>query len=432
MVFARPLACVGVFCSLFAARAASADSQSAPAPGELAMASLPSSGPGEKAPAPDAIRPATRPAEVKPKAEKPADKAGSHWYEKIKIRGYTQIRYNQLGATNERLVNLQGDRSIGKDGGILIRRARVILYGDVHPQVFVYLQPDFASVVSDQYHVPTLRDWYADIALDKKKEFRFRLGQSKVPYGFENMQSSQNRSPFDRSDALNSAVKDERDLGAFFYWAPERIRKRFKQLVDDGLKGSGDYGVVGLGVYNGQTANQKEKNSTPHVVGRLTWPFKIGRQIVEIGGGGYAGKFVVKTSDDVSAPDEIRDVRAHASFVLYPQPFGLQVEYNIGRGPELSGDRVVEKPLSGGYAMAMVKIGDFVPYVRGVMYDGGRKFETNAPHYKTREVEIGLEWRIIEAVEVTAAYTFAERTFPEPPYPQESGRFLRLQAQVNY
>ena len=354
------------------------------------------------------------------------------WYEKFKIRGYTQIRYNQLGATNERLVNWQGDKSIGKNGGFLIRRARLVLQGDVHDRVFIYLQPDFATVVADQYHVPTLRDWYADISVDKRKEFRFRVGQSKVPYGFENMQSSQNRAPFDRSDALNSAVKDERDLGVFFYWAPDRIRKRFKMLIDSGLKGSGDFGVVALGVYNGQTANQKEKNSTPHAVARVTWPLQFGKQVVEIGGGGYAGKFVVKTANDVTAPDELRDIRAHASFALYPQPIGLQFEYNIGRGPELVGSRVRERPVHGGYVMALAKVGDFFPYVRGVLYEGGRKFETNAPHFSTRELEIGTEWRPINAVELTAAYSIAERTHPEAPYPQERGRFLRLQLQVNY
>jgi phosphate-selective porin len=74
------------------------------------------------------------------------------------------------------------------------------------------------------------------------KEFRLRVGQSKVPFGFENLQSSQNRLTLDRNDALNSAVANERDLGAFFYW-PSKIRERFAMLVKDGYKGSGDYGV---------------------------------------------------------------------------------------------------------------------------------------------------------------------------------------------
>ncbi|WP_395055838.1 hypothetical protein [Flavobacterium sp.] len=32
------------------------------------------------------------------------------------------------------------------------------------------------------------------------------MGQSKIPYGFENLQSTQNRLVFDRNDVLNSAV----------------------------------------------------------------------------------------------------------------------------------------------------------------------------------------------------------------------------------
>jgi hypothetical protein len=78
--------------------------------------------------------------------------------------------------------------------------------------------------------------------LIQKKNF-VRVGQSKVPFGFENLQSSQNRLTLDRNDALNSAVANERDLGAFFYWAPSKIRERFAMLVKDGYKGSGDYGV---------------------------------------------------------------------------------------------------------------------------------------------------------------------------------------------
>jgi hypothetical protein len=50
------------------------------------------------------------------------------------------------------------------------------------------------------------------LSFDAKKEYRVRIGQSKVPYGFENLQSSQNRLTLDRNDALNSAVVNERDL----------------------------------------------------------------------------------------------------------------------------------------------------------------------------------------------------------------------------
>jgi len=69
-----------------------------------------------------------------------------------------------------------------------------------------------------------MRDLYGDIAVDKDKEFRFRVGQSKVPFGWVNLQSSQNRGPLERPDALNSAAEGERDVGVFFMWAEPAIQ----------------------------------------------------------------------------------------------------------------------------------------------------------------------------------------------------------------
>jgi hypothetical protein len=400
-------------------------------------------------------RPAAAQAEA-PTAPAPAaqaksdDQAGGekkkHFFDHINVRGYTQLRFNQLLETNEKLVNVQGDRSMGGNGGFLIRRARLVLSGDIHPQVAAYLQLDAASTSGDALHFVQVRDWYFDLAADARKEFRLRVGQSKVPFGFENMQSSQNRLPLDRSDAINSALANERDLGMFFYFAPEHIRKRFKHLVDDGLKGSGDYGVVALGVFNGQTANRPELNRNKHVVARLAYPFVIGNQIVELGGGGYTGKYVVSKDSGIGGETEVTDTRVNASFVLYPQPIGLQVEYNAGLGPELVNGRfepdddgeetfvgeVRRRSLYGGYALLSLKLGDAILYTRGSFYEGGKKHEKNAPSYSVRELESGVEWQVIKQLELTAAYTVARRTYSSPPYQDESGRVLRLQAQVNY
>ncbi|MDQ3193088.1 MAG: OprO/OprP family phosphate-selective porin, partial [Bacteroidota bacterium] len=198
------------------------------------------------------------------------------WYEKISIRGYTQIRYNRLLETNPLLECEQCDKSWGENGGFFLRRIRLVFFGNVHERVYVYIQPDFASAISStSLHYTQIRDAYFDLALDKNKEFRLRLGQSKIPFGFENLQSSQNRLPLDRNDGLNSAVANERDLGVFFYWAPKQIRERFSHLVKSGLKGSGDYGVFGFGLFNGQTANRPEANNHPHAVARLTYPFML-------------------------------------------------------------------------------------------------------------------------------------------------------------
>lgn len=393
-------------------------------------------------------QPAAPPTPAAPPAP-PPESSSTPWYEKLKIRGYTQVRYNFPGAVyNDKLINDQGDRSLGGNGGFLIRRARVILYGDVHPRVFVYLQPDFASVIGEQLGVAILRDWYADVSLDDKKEFRFRVGQSKVPFGFENMQSSQNRLPLDRNDALNSAVKDERDLGVFFYWAPAEIRARFKYLVDSGLKGSGDYGVFAFGVYNGQTANRPELNKFPHVVARATYPFLVGNQIMELGGGGYFGQSTISVgalpdgtrATSAAANNTFTDARGHVTAVLYPKPFGFFFEYNVGVGPQLGVDNpqlINTHWLWGGYLTLMLKLDDVlgslavIPYVRGTMYDGGKKFYTNSPYYRVREVELGVEWQFSKAFELVLAYMISERT-NDKLYTQQYGHWVRVQAQVNF
>lgn len=425
----------------------------APAP-EIAPAPAPEAPAVEPAPAasvtvaPDAALMATS-GPVASEAPAPVaevKKSDTPWYEKIKLRGYTQFRYNRLPSFNgnDKLVNKQGDRTIGAGNGFSIRRARLIIYGDVHERVSIYLQPDFASSIDTQLNVTILRDWYADLFLDKKKEFRFRVGQSKVPYGFENLQSSQNRLPLDRNDALNSAVKDERDIGVFFYWAPEEIRARFKHLVDSGLKGSGDYGVVGLGVYNGQTANKPALSDDMHVIGRVSYPFKFGEQFVEFGGGGYFGKYYIPIDNDDGAytikKGKIKDARAHASFVLYPQPFGIQAEATYGVGPS-QGDtaatqkEITDRKLVGGYAQVMYKIDDvlgtvaLIPFARGTYYDGGKKFEDNAPHYLVKELELGLEWQLIKNLEIVGAYDMSERTSKTD---KQSGHVTRVQLQVNY
>ncbi len=152
-------------------------------------------------------------------AKQPEHEEEKPWYERLQLRGYTQVRYNRLGATNPHLKNDQGDKSIGDSGGFLIRRARLILRGEVASFLGFYIQPEFASALQDSLNIGQLRDLWGDIFLNHDKEFRFRVGQQKVPYGFELMQSSSNRLPFDRSDALNSAFVNERDLGAFFMLA---------------------------------------------------------------------------------------------------------------------------------------------------------------------------------------------------------------------
>ena len=312
--------------------------------------------------------------------------------------------------------------------------------------VYFYIQPDFASSASSTgLHFGQIRDAYFDLGIDKDNEFRFRVGQSKVPFGFENMQSSQNRLPLDRNDALNSAVSNERDMGVFFYWAPAKTRKLFSSLVNDGLKGSGDYGVFGIGVYNGQTANKPEANDALHLVARLSYPIQIKKQIIEAGIQAYSGQWTM-TSDQLSAGVKVSadksylDERVAASFVLYPKPFGIQAEYNVGTGPEFNKatGTIENKKLSGGYATFSYKLDlskqVLIPFVRIQHYEGGKKHELDARSYRVDETELGLEWQPNKNLELVAMYTMSTKRAEDFKVKEnlQSGNLLRIQAQVNF
>ncbi len=368
------------------------------------------------------------------------------WFESFAIRGYAQARYNRLLETNENLGCEQCDKSWGKGGGFFLRRMRIIFYGQINKRVYFYIQPDFvSSAESDKLHFAQLRDAYFDIGIDTSNEFRFRIGQSKVPFGFENMQSSQNRIPLDRNDALNSALSNERDLGVFFYWASKEKRKLFSELVSSGLKGSGDYGVFGLGIYNGQTANNPELNDQPHVVARFSYPVAIKSQVIEAGIQAYRGKYVIPAANLSSGVKYLKDrnyvdERVAATFVLYPKPFGIQAEYNIGNGPEFNKltDSIEVQSLKGGYVTLnyMTKINKqiLIPFARYQYYEGGKKHEKDARSYNVNDLEIGVEWQPLKEFELVMMYTIADRRYEDfgKQDNKQSGSLLRIQAQINF
>lgn len=370
----------------------------------------------------------------------------AHWYDNISLKGFIQFRYNRLMETNPKLKCEACDKSMGDDGGLFIRRARLIFYGQLSPRVFFLIHEDLSSAVSSSsVNFGQLRDAFMDIGLDNKNEFRIRLGQSKIPYGFENMQASAFRLPLDRSDAINSGIPNEHDLAALFYWAPSKIRKRLADLNNDKMKGSGDYGVVGIGLFNGQTMDKPELNNEQHIVARVAYPFQVSKQIIEPSLQAYTGHYVI-ASDQTTPGVKIRsdrsylDQRSAASVVLYPRPLGIQAEYNVGVGPEFNKvtDSIEDKTLHGGYIlinyMLEVKKQRVMPFVRAQYYQGGKKNELDARSYTVKELEAGIEWLPMKNFELTAQYTISSRRFEDYKTPNnlQEGNLLRLQAQLNF
>ena len=391
------------------------------------------------------------------------------WYEKLSIDGYTQVRHTeQMNDAAYLTGGLPADRSVDPNQSLIIRRGRFKLAGDFG-RVYLYTQWDVAASVdsgtSRNFGLQT-RDIYADIAIDEAKEHRVRIGVSKVPYGFVNLQSSQNRLQMERPEALNSAVEGERDQGIYYMYANTEDRALFKSLVKDGLKGSGDYGVFTAGFYSGAGLNRADNNGEVHSVVRLSKPWVAASgQTYEAGIGAYAGRFKVTTDlttgsglpggvtktvldaninavDRRDLADGFVDRRASAHFIMYPQPWGIEAEWTTGQGPQLTDDRtsVTSQSLQGGYIMVNYrhKYGEqseLIPYVRWNYFDGARKFATNAPKMVVNELDIGFEWQWRKEVELQLQYTIADErsnTSTAMPTVISGSRRLALQLQFNY
>jgi hypothetical protein len=372
------------------------------------------------------------------------------WYEKIGLRGYTQFRHATVHDGGGPPVEVPADRSVNPNESFVIRRGRFIFSGDTSERLSLYAQLDFNGSTGAADYSLQMRDLYADVAFDQAKAWRLRFGQSKVPYGWVNLQSSQNRGPLERPDALNSGVEGERDLGAALMWASPEARRRFRDLVALGLKGSGDYGVVSLGAYAGQGLNRSDQNGDVHLFGRVSYPFKLtSGQYVELGVQAFRGRFLSPVQamtingaavTPLQRADGELDERIATTFVWYPQPIGLEAEWTFGHSPTLSRDgrSIALENLHGGYVQLNFRhrgsTGTWFPFSRWNYYDGARKFARNAPRTRVNELDLGLEFARWAEFEVTTMFT---RTFSRTrsgsfPYARSNGHRLGLQVQWNY
>jgi phosphate-selective porin len=377
----------------------------------------------------------------------------------LSLRGYTQMRYNAIPSGDKtapagqaRLRSVH-DASLNERGNFSLRRVRLAVQGDISDRVSLYLQSDFASAVNNQAGTERrenflqLRDAYVDVFADENRTLRLRFGQSKVPYGWENMQSSSNRVPLDRSDAINSAVPSERDLGIVAYYTPLSVQHIWDRLAKDGQKLFGNYGAFGLGVFNGQGTNRAEQNDGLMKVAFATWPFALdglgdalAGQVVEIGGSAMHNRVQPELRSGVISTAAYRDNRVGLHAILYPQPFGIQAEWNWGKGPEFDrlSQSIESRKVKGGYIQTMLHLtdddlGTVTPYVRWQTYRGGWKAATNAPRLETDEIELGVEWQPIKALELTIAYARMKRAeADERRVGRAEGDVLRTQLQWNY
>ena len=142
------------------------------------------------------------------------------------------------------------------------------------------------------------------------------------------------------------------------------------------------------------------------------------------------------------------DERIGVSFIRYPQPWGIQTEWNWGTTPalDMATNTIRETNLTGGYVQAMYMTkndwGTWIPFVRWQYFDGANKAEINAPVNKVNDWEIGTEWQIAKEVELTAVYHRMNRnnlvtgasssTLVPTDYASFQANAIRVQLQYNF
>ncbi|MGH7209548.1 MAG: porin, partial [Nitrospiraceae bacterium] len=302
----------------------------------------------------------------------------------------------------------------------------------VSDHVAFFIQPDLATNSSGNPYVLSMRDAYGDWNFDRQKEYRLRVGLQRVACSYDNWQASRVRFAIDRADATNSCQQSERDTGISLMWTPKIAQYRYKQMLDY-MYGPGDYGVLWIGVYNGQGANVNEANADKHVGARLSWPLELpGGRLMEVGMNATRGMFNVSMgskpgtgtttttllSFNESGTTDARNYRdERLNWYIYypPQPWGFIAEYVLGRGPERGADGIVRtSALHGGYGQLHYQwkysdtgLANF--YTRYQYYNGGVKFLTGAPNDKMQEVEVGIAWQPDPQWEFTMAYSYMHR-----------------------
>jgi hypothetical protein len=235
--------------------------------------------------------------------------------------------------------------------------------------------------------------------------------------------------------------------------------------------------MLGIGVYNGQAIDRQDENKNKHVIFHSAFPYEFSNgQIVQVGMDAYTGQVVVSTSPVVPTnptPSQglpvsplvanngnYLDERVAWHLVVFPQPFGFQAEYMIGRGPQLNQDRTAVElgSLRGGYVQLFYNYQcdtycqSIFPYVRWQEYFGAQKLQSNAPQQSVREAELGLEYQFNRAIELTVAYSWTQRTSSnssfnpaactdplaqnvsclQTPYQLQTGNLIRFQLQWSF
>jgi hypothetical protein len=181
--------------------------------------------------------------------QKKAEEASAQAGRERKIDGYLQLRYQADAAPDSRTE-------------FLVRRARFNVRGSLSERTSYRfeLQMDSKEKGAGPGSKAQLRTANIDYAAGRG---RLRLGQAKIPWGYELEVSSAELWSGERSLFMDRLFPNQRDIGLQYQWT------------------AGERGpVVDLGLFNGTGINASDDNSRKDPMARLKFPFRCGSAAV--------------------------------------------------------------------------------------------------------------------------------------------------------
>ena len=186
---------------------------------------------------------------------------------KHKVDGYVQFRYED------------DDAPSGKEQ-FLVRRARVNVRGPASERVSyrIEFQLDAKEAGKARGSKVQLRTAYADYELNKGS---LRVGQAKVPWGYELLESVPNLWTAERALFMDRLFPDQRDIGV--QWS---------------YRSSPSAPELDVGIFNGTGINASDNNDRKNMMARVDFPVRDGSLALS----GYVGK----DGEEAAATDQDR------------------------------------------------------------------------------------------------------------------------------
>lgn len=176
---------------------------------------------------------------------------------RLQIGGYGQIRVTNVG-------NSAGDRTAPHDNfdfQLARFRPRLTYYMDPHWQADLQVNVNTRGATATSFQA---RDAYIEYHNGKNNQYALRLGQQKVPFGFETfVEGDEQRPALERARYHDVLAPDQRDPGLGILWNPRRL-----PVTQALFRGP----LVAVGVFNGSGTNRQDNDESKNLIAAARYP----------------------------------------------------------------------------------------------------------------------------------------------------------------